>query len=419
MEKVYVVGVGMTPFGRFPDQTVKSMTGEAVSAALKDANASVGDIGAAFFGNATQSYLENQHMVPGQIALREWGFERTPVYNVENACASSSTAFNLAYTHLLAGMSDIALAVGAEKMCVPDKARSFAVFDGAWDVTTAEQTAAGLDHLGSGAAVPEGKEEGAPQRSLFMDVYANLARYHMKTYGTTERHLAAIASKNHMHSTHNELAQYRNPMSIDDGLGSRLIAWPLTIAMCAPISDGASAAVLCTEEGLKKLGFTPGNDSRVIEVKASIIGGGTNRDATKLDQQICRLAANRAYEAAGLGPQDISVAEVHDASAFAEVQQSEHMGFFEYGEGGFAAARGATTVGGRIPINPSGGLECKGHPIGATGLGQIHELVTQLRHEANGRQVENARFALAENGGGFYRNEEAVASVIILGRKGA
>lgn len=419
MEKVYVVGIGMTAFGRFPEKTVKSMTGEAVGLALKDANASVGDIGAAFFGNATQSFLEHQHMVPGQIALRECGFERTPVYNVENACASSSTAFNLAYTHILAGMSDIALAVGAEKMCVPDKARSFAVFDGAWDVTTAEQTAAGLEHLGSGVVAPEGKEEGASQRSLFMDVYSNLARYHMATYGTTERHLAAIASKNHLHSTHNPLAQYRNPMSIDEVLGSRIIAWPLTIAMCAPISDGASAAVLCNEEGLRKLGFTSGNDDRVIEVKASIIGGGTNRDATKLDQQICRLAANRAYEAAGLGPKDISVAEVHDASAFAEVQQSEHMGFFEYGEGGFAAERGDTTVGGRIPINPSGGLECKGHPIGATGIGQIHELVTQLRHEANGRQVENARFALAENGGGFYRNEEAVASIIILGRKDA
>lgn len=419
MAKIYIVGVGMTTFGRLPNETVKTMTGKAVTAALRDANANISDIGAAFFGNATQSYLENQHMVPGQIALRECGFEQTPIYNVENACASSSTAFNLAYTHVKAGNDDIALAVGAEKMCVPDKSRSFSVFDGAWDVTTAQETAAGLEYLGADVAIPEGKDIGTVQRSLFMDVYAHLAKYHIKTYGTTERHLAAIASKNHINSQFNPLAQYQRPMSIGEVLASRLIVWPLTIAMCAPISDGAAAAIICNEDGLKRLGLTPGLDSRVIEIKASVIGGGTNRDATKLDMQICRLAANRAYDMAGISPQDISVAEVHDASAFAELQQSEHMGFFEYGEGGFAAERGDTSLGGKIPINPSGGLECRGHPIGATGLAQIHELVTQLRHGAGKRQVENARFALAENGGGFYRNEEAVASIIILARKGS
>jgi acetyl-CoA acetyltransferase len=419
MDKIYVVGIGMTRFGRLGEETVKTLTGAAVSHALADAGARVDDIGAAFFGSATQSYLENQHMIPGQIALREIGFERTPIANVENACASSSTAFHLAYANVKAGLSDISLAVGAEKMCVPDKARSFSVFDGAWDVTTAEETAAGLEYLGAGIKVPPGKDVPANQRSLFMDVYANLARYHMKTYGTTERHLAAVASKNHLHSSFNPLAQYQAPMSVDEVLGSRMISWPLTIAMCAPISDGASAAVLCNEAGLERLGLVNGARSRAVEIKASIIGGGTGRRAEQLDQHICRLAAERAYEVAGLSPQDMSVAEVHDASAFAEVQQSEHMGFFEYGEGGFAAERGDTTIGGRIPINPSGGLECKGHPIGATGIGQIHELVTQLRHEAGDRQVEGARFAIAENGGGFYRNEEAVACITILGRNGA
>lgn len=420
MEKVYIVGVGMSSFGRFPLETVKSMTGVAVAAALGDAGAKAEDISAAFFGNAGQPFLEGQHMVKGQIALREMGFERTPITNIENACASASSALNLAYAHVRAGLNDIALAVGAEKMAIEDKAKSFAVFDGAWDVTTAEQTAAGLENLGVGLAIPEGKDIPADRRSLFMDVYANLAKFHMKTYGTTERHLAAIASKNHNHSQHNPFAQYRNPMSIEEVLASRVITWPLTIAMCAPISDGAAAAVVCNEEGLRKLGFA--NDEtrqRAVEIKATIVGGGTNRQAEQLDQHICRLAALRAYDMAGLGPQDISVAEVHDASAFAEVQQSEHMGFFDYGQGGFMAERGETTIGGRLPINPSGGLECRGHPIGATGLAQIYELVTQLRHEAGPRQVENARFALAENGGGFYRNEEAVALITILGRHGA
>ena len=415
MQKVFIAGVGMTRFGRLPDATIKSLTRDAVRAALDDCKASPEHIDAAFFGNVSQSFMEGQHMVPGQIALREMGFERTSIANVENACASSSTALSLAYAHVKAGLADIALAIGAEKMS-GDKTKGFAVFDGAWDVTTAEETAANLEYLGQGMAPPPGKDVPANQRSLFMDVYANLAKFHMKTFGTTERHLAAIASKNHNHSQFNPLAQYQEPMSIDDVLRSRVIAWPLTLAMCAPISDGAAAVIVCSEEGLRKLGLVGPERQRAVEIKASVIGGGTNRPAEKLDQQICRLSALRAYEMAGLGPRDIDVAELHDASAFAEVQQSEHMGFFEYGQGGFMAEKGETTIGGSIPINPSGGLESRGHPIGATGVAQIHELVTQLRGEAGRRQVEGARFALAENGGGFYRNEEAVALITILGR---
>ncbi|MCC3306203.1 thiolase family protein [Sneathiella sp. HT1-7] len=419
MENVYVIGIGMTRFGRFFDQTIKSMTAEAVTRALNDAGIKQEEIGAAFFGNAGQSFLEGQHMVPGQIALRDMGFEYTPITNVENACASSSTAFHLAFANVKAGLNDIALAVGAEKMCFEDKSKGFAVFDGAWDVTTAEQTAATLEYLGENVKPPEDRAERANQRSLFMDVYSNLAKFHMNTYGTTEKHLAIIASKNHKHSSYNPLAQYQNEMSVKEVLGSRMISWPLTIAMCAPISDGAAAAVVCNEAGLEKLRKAGVDIERAIVIKASIVGGGTNREPERLDQQICKLAADRAYEAAGLGPSDMSFAEVHDASAFAEVQQSENLGFCEYGQGGWIAEKGETTIGGRIPINPSGGLECKGHPIGATGIGQIHEMVTQLRHEANGRQVENARFAIAENGGGFYRCEEAVACVTILGRKDA
>lgn len=416
MEKVYIVGVGMSPFGRHENETIKSMTRVAVEAAMKDSGAKQEAIGAAFFGNVSQSFMEGQHMVPGQVALRDMGFETTSITNVENACASSSSALNLAYAHVRAGLSDIALAVGAEKM-TGDKAKGFAVFEGAWDVTTAQETADGLEYLGRDASIPDGKNVPADQRSLFMDVYANLAKYHMKTYGTTERHLAAVASKNHQHSTMNPLAQYQMPMSVEEVLDSRLISWPLTLGMCAPISDGAAAAIVCNEDGVRKLGFVNGSANRAVEILATVAGGGTNRQAEQLDQQICRLASTRAYDMAGIGPKDISVAEVHDASAFAEVQQSEHMGFFEYGSGGFMAEKGETSLGGSIPINPSGGLECRGHPIGATGLAQIHELVTQLRGEAGPRQVEDARFALAENGGGFYRNEEAVALITILGRR--
>ncbi|MBL4919131.1 thiolase family protein [Szabonella alba] len=418
MSNAYIVGIGMSRFGRFKDQTIKSLTRTAVTAALQDCGATDTDIDAAFFGNVSQSFMEGQHMVPGQVALRAMGFERTPVTNIENACASSSTALNAAFAHVKAGLADITLAVGAERMSA-DKIKGFNVFDGAWDVTMADETAEGLAYLGAGLDVPADRMAEAEQRSLFMDVYASLARYHMKTYGTTERHLAAIASKNHNHSQHNPLAQYQMPMSVDEVLASRMITYPLTLAMCAPISDGAAAAVICNEEGLRKLGLEPGASGRAVAIRASVVGGGTNREPEQLDQQICRLGALRAYDMAGLSPQDIDLAELHDASAFAEVQQSEHMGFFEYGQGGFAAERGETTVGGRIPINTSGGLECRGHPIGATGLAQIHELVTQLRGEAGQRQVEGARFALAENGGGFHRNEEAVVLITILGCPGA
>ena len=413
MSAIYVVGVGMTAFGKFLDKSVKQMTREAVETALKDAGATQSMVGTAFFANATQGAMEGQHMVKGQVALRDMGFEETPIANVENACASASTAFQLAWTHLLSGQSDVALAVGADKMYHADKARGFAVFDGAWDITAAQQTADILAELGQGMEPPPGRETPAGQRSLFMDVYSYLAKYHMKTYGTTERQLATVAAKNHRHSTMNPLSQYQTDASIDEVLSARMISWPLTLPMCAPISDGAAAAILCTGEALDRYGF---DRSRAIKVHASVLAGGTNRDPRNISQQIGRLAALRAYEKAGFGPEDMDVAEVHDASAFAEVQQSENLGFAEYGQGGWIAERGETSLGGRIPINPSGGLESKGHPIGATGLAQIHELVTQLRQEAGKRQVEGARLAIAENGGGFYRCEEALAVITILGR---
>jgi len=244
-----------------------------------------------------------------------------------------------------------------------------------------------------------------------MDIYASLARLHMKTFGTTQRQLAAVAAKNHQHSSLNPLAQYRNTMTVDDVMKARTISWPLTLPMCAPIGDGASAAVLCSDEGLRRIGRGRG---RAVRIAASVLRTATERGATQYDRHLCRLAAFEAYEKAGVGPKDMSLAEVHDATAFAEVQQTEALGLCAIGEGGPLAESGATALGGRIPVNPSGGLESRGHPIGATGLAQIFEMVTQLRGEAGPRQVENARFAIAENGGGFNGVEEAVTAITIL-----
>lgn len=411
MDDIYVIGVGMTPFGKFLSRSVKDLTREAVTEALKDADCEVGQIDAAFFSNAVQGHMEGQHLIRGQIALRPLGIERIPVFNVENACASASTAFNLAVNYLRAGQGDVALAVGVEKMYSEDKARMFAAFDSGWDVSETESIQRRLLALGEGVTVPPGTTSKGPY-SVFMDVYAAFARFHMKKFGTTQRQIAAVAAKNHEHSVHNPLAQYRQAFTIEEILAAPPITYPLTLPMCAPISDGAAAAIVCRGEWLRR----HGNKARAVKVRATVVQTGSERSPEAVEQHCTCLAARRAYEQAGLGPQEVSVAEVHDATAVGEIIQIENLGFCGFGDGGPVSERGETRVGGRIPVNPSGGLESKGHPIGATGLGQIHELVTQLRGEAGPRQVEGAKVALAENGGGLYGVEEAVACVTILSR---
>jgi acetyl-CoA acetyltransferase len=246
-----------------------------------------------------------------------------------------------------------------------------------------------------------------------MDVYAAFSRLHMKRFGTTQRQLAAVAAKNHKHSVENPLSQFRDDYSVEDVLKAPPITFPLTLPMCSPISDGAAAAVVATKSGLKRLGI---DESRAIRVLACVVQTGSDRDPSEIEKHCTALAARRAYDRAGVDPADISVAEVHDATAMGEIIQIENLGFCAFGDGGAISERGETTIGGRLPINPSGGLESKGHPVGATGIGQIHELVTQLRGEAGRRQVEGARLALAENGGGLHGIEEAVACVTILGK---
>ncbi|HWS75718.1 MAG TPA: thiolase family protein [Quisquiliibacterium sp.] len=412
MDSVYVVGVGMTPFGRLIDTSIKAMTRQAVDEALADAGVGAGELQAAFFGNASQGHMEGQHMIRGQVALRAMGISGIPVTNVENACASGSTAMYLAVNFVRSGEGDVALAVGAEKMFSRDRDRMFSVFDSAWDVSEAEAIRERLMKLGAGVEVPPGSSSPKPY-SVFMDVYAAFARFHMNRFGTTQRQLAAVAAKNHRHSQHNPLSQYRDPYTIEEVLAAPPITYPLTLPMCSPISDGAAAAIVCSEAGLRRLGL---DRSRAIRVLASVLQTGSDRSPSEVEKHCTALAARRAYERAGVGPRDVSVAEVHDATAMGEIIQVENLGFCDFGDGGPLAERGETTIGGRIPVNPSGGLESKGHPVGATGIGQVHELVTQLRGNAGARQVEGARIALAENGGGLQGVEEAVACVTILAR---
>lgn len=412
MEAVYIVGVGMTPFGKLLDQSIKDLTRTAVQGALQDAGLDPKHIQAAYFSNCVQGHMEGQHMIRGQIALRAMGIGGIPVVNVENACTAASTALNLAVTLLKSGEAEVALAIGAEKMYSDDRERMFSAFNSGWDITQIPQNTQRLLELGKGMEVPPGTTSPRPY-SLFMDVYAAKARAHMMRYGTTQRQIAAVAAKNHQHSQYNPLSQYRKPFSVEQVLAGAPITYPFTTPMCSPISDGAAAAIVCTESGLRRLGL---DRRRAIRVLASVVRTGIDRDPSDYTNTPTATAGRIAYEKAGLGSGDISVAEVHDATAMGEIGHTENLGFCAFGEGGLIAERGETSLGGRIPVNPSGGLESRGHPIGATGLAQVHELVAQLRGEAGVRQVEGARVALAHNGGGTIGYDEAVSCVTILGR---
>ena len=411
MLSTYIVGIGVTPLGKHLDKTVKQLTRGAIDAALADAGIGKDAIQAAWFSNTRQGIFEGQHGIRGQCALRAYGLTGIPIFNTDNACASSSSALNMAVAYVRASMVDIALVIGTEKMNYPDKRDlMFSAFLGGMDRDIGEQQLRDTIALSQDFPLPRGVAVNEGADSVFMDFYAAAARYHMQQFGTTVGQIAAVAAKNHWHSQWNPVAQYRKPMTVEEVLADKPISWPLTRSMCAPISDGSGALIVCSERGLARF-----DRRRAVKVLASQLSTGVEHAPEKFECHVGRIVALRAYEEAGLGPEDVSVAEVHDASAFAEIKQVENLGLCALGDGGLLAERGDTRLGGRVPVNTSGGLLSKGHPIGATGAIQITELVQQLRGEAGARQVAGARIGIAENGGGFYAGEEAVAAVTILG----
>jgi acetyl-CoA acetyltransferase len=310
-----------------------------------------------------------------------------------------------------AGLYDLVLAVGTEKVWFPEDKKK--MFEGFMSGTDVEFIKPIVDAMRADAkkkaaeAKSESKDTKGESKSAFMDIYAMGARAHMQAFGTTQRQLAVIAAKNHHHGSLNPMAQYQMDMTVEEVLEDYSVAYPLTRAMCAPIGDGSACALLCSERALKRF-----PDAKPVRILASALASGSLPDSGI--PNIGERAARDAYEMAGLGPEDIDVAEVHDATAFGELIQYEEMGFCPQGEGGPLAESGATKIGGKLPVNTSGGLECRGHPIGASGLAQVNELVAQLRGEAGDRQVEGARIALAENGGGFIGIGEAAMCVHIL-----
>ncbi len=412
-EDVYILGVGMIRFQKYPDKTIKMLTADAMQALFEDVQVEKGDIEAAWFSNSGWGMSQGQHCIRGQVALSPLGIQGIPVTNVENACAGASTALHGAWTSVKAGLYDLVLAVGAEKVWFPeDKKKMFEGFASGADVEMVQAIIAAFQadaERKAAEAKAEGKERKGGGHTAFMDIYAMGARMHMKAYGTTQRQLAVIAAKNHHNGSMNPMAQYQMDMTVEEVLEDYQVAYPLTRAMCAPIGDGAAAAFICSERALKKY---PG--ARPVRIRASVLASGSLPDSGL--EGIGERASRRAYEIAGLGSEDVNVAEVHDATAFGELLQYEEMGFCPEGGGGPFAESGATSLGGKLPVNTSGGLECRGHPIGASGIAQIYELVNQLRGAAGPRQVERARIALAENGGGFIGMGEAAMCVHILER---
>lgn len=362
MKDVYVLGVGMIKFGRYPDKDVSQLGAEAALSALRDAGMSIRDIEMFVCGNLFQANAMN-----GQKILQQIGQTGIPVFNVSNACATGSTAFREAYVGVASGMYDVTMAVGVEQM-------------------------GKMGLLGGGARSGGESVEGVLGSGLMPAVFGQAGVEHMRKYGTTAEQFAKISVKNHKHSVHNPLSQYQVEVSLDDVMKARMVAYPNTLYMCCPTGDGAAAAILVSEEKLRQFTTKP------IKVAASVLTSDpyTDRDLTMPDvNTLTQNAAKQAYEKSGLGPQDLDLVELHDCFATAELLHYDNLGLCGEGEAGQLIDQGETALGGKIPVNVSGGLLSKGHPLGATGVANIYELVNQLRGNGGARQVEGAKAGLA------------------------
>jgi acetyl-CoA acetyltransferase len=345
------------------------------------------------------------------------GIGGIPVINVENACASSATALQGAWAMVALGEIDVALVVGMEKMYFQDRSKVLAAFEGCMDVEILPQLIKEFEEQEERIqkqrqALGKEEKEKSGQRSIFMDEYAYMARSHMEKYGTTQRQLAVISSKNHFHASMNPLAQYQTKFTVEEVLEAPEVAWPLTRPMCSPIGDGAAALIISSDGFARKW-----SARHAVEISACMLASGEDPGAENNESTLSRLA-RAAYERAGVGPDDIDLAEVHDGTAFGELYVTEDIGFCSQGEGGPWAEAGNSTLGGSLPVNVSGGLESQGHPIGATGVRQVVEVYWHLTGagQVAKRQVESARIGLAQNAGGTVNGTDGALSVTILKR---
>ena len=406
----FITGVGMTHFGKHIETGMKAIGGEAIRQAIADSGVDDSAIEAAYVGNAAAGLITGQECIRGQVVLRGVGLGRIPVVNVENACASASTALNQAAAMVTAGFYDTVLAVGVEKLYSPDKRKTFGAFSGAVDVEALAEVMARLQKSAKASGAAAAATGAGEKRSMFMDIYASAARAHMQAYGTTVEQLAGVSAKNSFHGSLNERAQFREELTVEQVLAEPMIAEPLTRPMCSPIGDGAAAVIVMSERKVRELGL----NGQAVKVVTSSLHSGWDRESD--EPGVAEYCIREAYEEAGIGPEDLDVIELHDASAPAEIMAYESLGLCPKGEGGRLIEDASTRLGGSIPVNTSGGLLRKGHPIGATGIAQIVELTEQLLGRSGPRQVAGAKVALAHNGGGSIGNDAAALCVTILQR---
>ncbi len=406
----YVAGVGMVKFGKHLDKTLKGLAGEAIQLALADAGLEKSMLQAAWMGNAAAGVVTGQEMIRGQVVLRALGIGKIPVVNVENACASSSTAFQQACAMVSAGLYDVVLACGSEKLYHEDKSKSLGAFSSAVDIEDPDGAVNVVKRIALEMGEPFDAANVGVNRSIFMDIYSMLAKKHMKKYGSNKEHFAMVTAKNSFHGSMNPRAQFQELLTVEQVLAARPIIEPLTLPMCSPIGDGAAAVIIVSERKAQAMGLR-----HKVHVAASALVSGW--DYTNPLESVGSLAAQQVYESAGIGPQDLSCVELHDASAPSEIAAYEYLGLCAPGEGAGLIETKATYLGGRIPVNVSGGLLRKGHPVGATGCAQIVELTEQLRGQSGPRQVQGARLALAHNGGGAIGTDAAATVVTLLQKR--
>jgi acetyl-CoA acetyltransferase len=413
IDDVYIIGAYSTQFKKWPEKSGKELTRDAYLGVLGDAQMDDGAvIEGAYFSNCGMGIIWDQDLVRGHCMfapLVDEGLfpERVPIFNVEGGCAVGSMAMHLAWKDILSGLHDVTLALGMDKFYHQDMQRVMTTFEHGIDREDRDRLISEYQAVGEecGRAFEFG-----PKRSIFMDTYTMQACWHMWKWGTTQRQIAVGASKNHYNGSLNPKAQYQFEVPVDKVIEDYMVSYPLTRSMCAPIGDGAAAVLLCSRRFYNDLPKPV--KERAVKVRASVMSSGKHRPMA--EPSLSKWAADRAYKMADLSPEEIDLAEVHDATSFCEIYQAEMMGFCPIGKGGELVESGATMLDGKIPINTSGGLVSKGHPIGATGLSMMYEIATQLRGEAGPRQVKNARIGLVENGGGVISVEEFACGVTIL-----
>jgi acetyl-CoA acetyltransferase len=380
---VILAGSAVGPFGRHADTTLPQLVAPVIAEALAAAAVEPGQIEAAFVGNAFGGALCGQESILGQVLLAPARVAGVPLHTVKNACSSGSDAVHLAWSAIAYGQYDCVLVAGAEKLHHPERERAFAALATATD------------------RVPE-----QPGRSVFMDVNAERAHAYMRRYGAGPRVFALAAAKNRAHAALNDKAAVRAPITADEILRDRIVVEPLTRSMCGGLCDGAAALVLCSEAFARRRGLA------APRIAASVSLGGDAQGHP--EGTPTRRAALRAFAQSGVDPRDISLAEVHDPTSPQELFDIEEIGLAPPGGAIALTEDGATALGGRLPVNVSGGLIARGHPVGATGVAQLAELAEQLQGRAGRRQVENPRSGLAQMAGGLFGRESAVATIHIL-----